>query len=90
MALIEGGGEITNERRTVFRMDMVEAMRVCTEIVYELFLDAGTGATVDGMLMQRLFRDIHMMRSHFVIGPDAAVENVGRVKLGLPPKPPFI
>ena len=90
MALIEGGGEITNERRTVFRMDMVEAMRVCTEIVYELFLDAGTGATVDGTLMQRLFRDIHMMRSHFVIGPDAAVENVGRVKLGLPPKPPFI
>lgn len=90
MAEIEGGGEITVERRTLYRMDMVEVMRVCTEIVYELFLDAGTGATMDGAPLQRMFRDIHTLRSHFVLGPDAAAENVGRVQLGLAPKPPFI
>jgi 3-hydroxy-9,10-secoandrosta-1,3,5(10)-triene-9,17-dione monooxygenase len=90
MAEIEGGGEITVERRTLYRMDMVEVVRVCTEIVYQLFLDAGTGAIMDGAPLQRMFRDIHTLRSHFVLGPDAAAENLGRVKLGLDPKPPFI
>lgn len=90
MAEIEGGREIGVERRTLYRMDMVEVVRVCTEIVYRLFLDAGTGAIMDGAALQRMFRDIHTLRSHFVLGPDAAAENLGRVKLGLDPKPPFI
>lgn len=90
MAGIEGGGEITVEQRTGYRMDMVEVVRICTEIVYELFLDAGTGATMDGAPLQRHFRDIHTLCSHFVLGPDAAAENLGRVQLGQAPKPPFI
>ena len=90
MAEIESGGKISVEGRTLYRMDMAEVVRICTEIVYELFLDAGTGATMDGAPLQRLFRDIHTLRSHFVLGPDAAAENLGRVRLGMAPKPPFI
>jgi len=83
------GAEFTLEARSEFRMDAVEAVRTCTEIVYDLFCDAGTGATLDGSVLQRVFRDIHTLRSHFMIMPDAASENAGRIRLGLAPKPPF-
>jgi 3-hydroxy-9,10-secoandrosta-1,3,5(10)-triene-9,17-dione monooxygenase len=89
-AQVESGEEMSVEQRTRTRMDMVEVVSTCTGIVYELFLDGGSGAAMDSSPLQRAFRDIHTLRTHFVIGPDPAAENLGRVRLGLDPKPPFI
>jgi len=88
-AQVERGERVTVEQRTFYRMAVVEVVSQCTEIVYELFCDAGTGATLDGSVLQRAFRDIHTLRSHFMIMPDIAAENAGRVQLDMTPKPPY-
>lgn len=88
-AQIEQGETVTVEQRTSYRMAVVEAVSQCTAIVYDLFCDAGTGAALDGSVLQRVFRDIHTLRSHFMIMPDIAAENTGRVQLGMAPNPPY-
>ncbi len=88
-AQIEQGETVTVERRVFYRMAVVEVVSQCTDIVYDLFCDAGTGATLDGSVLQRAFRDIHTLRSHFMIMPDIAAENTGRVQLGMDPNPPY-
>jgi 3-hydroxy-9,10-secoandrosta-1,3,5(10)-triene-9,17-dione monooxygenase len=87
---IEGGAGIPPERQVFYRMEMVEIIRICTEIIYELFCDSGTGASMDGNVLQRAFRDIHVLRSHFVLTPEFAEVNAGRVQLGLGPTGPFV
>ena len=47
-------------------------------------------AAMDGSVLQRVFRDLHVLRSHFMLMPDASAENAGRVQFDLPPKPPFV
>lgn len=86
---LQGGGRTTLEERAMYRAEVVEIVTACTAIVSDLFGDAGTGATLDGSVLQRVFRDIHTLRSHFMIMPDAAAENAGRVRLGLDPRPPY-
>ena len=82
--------QISTEDRVRYRMSMVEIVRICSELIYDLFCDAGTGVMMEGSELQRAFRDIHVLRSHFVILPEFAAENSGRIQLGLPPKGPFI
>ena len=88
-AQIKQGETVTVEQRTYYRMAVVEVVSQCTEIVYDLFCDAGTGAALDGSVLHRAFRDIHTLRSHFMIMPDIAAENTGRVQLGMNPNPPY-
>jgi 3-hydroxy-9,10-secoandrosta-1,3,5(10)-triene-9,17-dione monooxygenase len=83
------GEKVTVAHRTFYRMAVVEVVSQCTDIVYDLFCDAGTGAALDGSVLQRAFRDIHTLRSHFMIMPDIAAENTGRVELDMDPKPPY-
>jgi len=83
------GKNFSLDLKASLRMDAVETVRTCTEIVYTLFCDAGTGATLEGSHLQRIFRDIHTLRSHFMIMPDVASENFGRISLGLEPNPPY-
>jgi 3-hydroxy-9,10-secoandrosta-1,3,5(10)-triene-9,17-dione monooxygenase len=90
VADIEGGAGISPERQVFYRIEMVEIIRICTEIIYELFCDSGTGASMDGNVLQRAFRDIHVLRSHFVLTPEFAEVNAGRVQLDLGPTGPFV
>jgi len=69
---------------------MAEVMRMCTQVVTDVFMDAGTGAMFDGNPLQRMFRDMYAIRSHVVIDPNNAAENRGRLLLGIDPKPPFV
>ena len=87
---IQAGGELTVEQRQGMRLAVVEAVGVASAIVYDLFCDAGTGVIREGDTLQRCFRDIHALRSHFMLSPDLTAENAGRVQLGLPPKAPFL
>ena len=90
MTKLERGERISAEDRIRYRMAMVEIVRMCSELVYELFCDAGTGVMMEGSELQRAFRDIHVLRSHFVILPEFAAENAGRAQLDLPPTGPFV
>jgi len=76
--------------RVLYRLEIVEVVRACTDLIYDLFCDAGTGVMVGENPLQRAFRDIHILRSHFMLTPDGTAENAGRVALGAPPVPPFI
>jgi len=88
-AQVEQGEPVTVEQRAFYRMAVVDVVSQCTAIVYDLFCDAGTGAALDGSVLQRVFRDIHTLRSHFMIMPDITAENTGRVQLGMNPNPPY-
>ncbi len=87
---IESGDRISVENRVFYRAKMVEIIRVCAEVVYDLFCDAGTGVAMEGNALQRAFRDIHVLRSHFVLTPEFADVNAGRAGLGMDPVGPFV
>lgn len=82
-AWIGAGGELSVENRQRMRLAVVEAVGIASSIVYDLFCDAGTGVIREGDTLQRCFRDIHALRSHFMLNPDPSAENAGRVQLGL-------
>jgi len=90
MAKLELGERISTEDRVRYRMTMVEIVGICSELVYELFCDAGTGVMMEGSDLQRAFRDLHVLRSHFVILPEFAAVNAGRLQLDLKPTGPFV
>ncbi len=83
------GEPISLEEKVTWRAETVEMVTTCTEIVNELFGDAGTGALMDGSVLQRVFRDIHTLRSHFMLMPDLSAENAGRIQLDMPPRAPY-
>lgn len=86
----EAGDTFNAEDRIGHRVRMAEVLRLCTQVVTDVFMDAGTGAMFDRNPLQRLFRDIYAIRSHVAIDPNNAAENRGRVMLGIDPKPPFV
>lgn len=90
MSQLEQGVWISIEDRVRYRMAMIETVRLCSALVYDLFCDAGTGVMMQGSVLQRAFRDLHVLRSHFVIVPEFAAENAGRVQLDLNPVGPFV
>ena len=83
------GEAISLEQKVIWRAETVEMVTTCTGIVNDLFGDAGTGAVMDGSVLQRAFRDIHTLRSHFMLMPDPSLENAGRIQLDLPPRAPY-
>jgi len=86
----EGGDTFTAEDRIGHRTRMSEVMQICTQVVTDVFMDAGTGAMFDRNPLQRMFRDMYAIRSHVVIDPNNAAENRGRLMLGIDPNPPFV
>ena len=89
-AQVSAGDYPDPARRVLYRLEIVEVVRMCTDLIYDLFCDAGTGVMLGDNPLQRAFRDIHILRSHFMLTPDGTAENAGRVALGAPPVPPFI
>jgi 3-hydroxy-9,10-secoandrosta-1,3,5(10)-triene-9,17-dione monooxygenase len=50
-----------------------------------IFRTAGTTATRKGEAVERCFRDVNMIRTHVTMQFDRTFENVGQLRLGLPP-----
>ena len=85
----EAGQRFTSDDRMRFRLRAAEVLKSSAQIVLDVFQAAGTGATFDGQVLQRLVRDALAIRSHVVVDYNSAAENVGRRALGLDPKPPY-
>jgi 3-hydroxy-9,10-secoandrosta-1,3,5(10)-triene-9,17-dione monooxygenase len=62
-----------------------QIVELCTEAVDTIFRSAGTSATRKGESVERCFRDINMIRTHVTMQFERTWENVGQMRLGLPP-----
>ena len=60
-------------------------VELCAEAVDVIFRTAGTTATRKGEAVERCFRDVNMIRTHVTMQFDRTFENVGQLRLGLPP-----
>jgi hypothetical protein len=50
-----------------------------------LFQSAGSRGQYDGSPLQRAWRDVHSISSHFALNPESSAQARARVLLGLPP-----
>ena len=62
-----------------------QIVELCAEAVDIVFRTAGTTATRKGEAVERCFRDVNMIRTHVTMQFDRTFENVGQMRLGLPP-----
>jgi 3-hydroxy-9,10-secoandrosta-1,3,5(10)-triene-9,17-dione monooxygenase len=81
----EHGIETTDEQQRRLLMICQQIVELCTEAVDVVFRSAGTSATRKGENVERCFRDINMIRTHVTMQFERTWENVGQMRLGLPP-----
>jgi 3-hydroxy-9,10-secoandrosta-1,3,5(10)-triene-9,17-dione monooxygenase len=62
-----------------------QIVELATAAVDVVFRTAGTSATRKGEPVERCFRDVNMIRTHVTMQFDRTFENVGQMRLGLPP-----
>ncbi len=64
---------------------MLEVMRLGHECVDIAFVTAGSSAARTPSVLERVFRDMAMMRTHYFVDAERVGENVGAIMFGLPP-----
>jgi 3-hydroxy-9,10-secoandrosta-1,3,5(10)-triene-9,17-dione monooxygenase len=79
------GVEVGDEAQRRLLMICQQVVELCAEAVDVIFRTAGTTATRKGEAVERCFRDINMIRTHVTMQFDRTFENVGQMRLGLPP-----
>jgi alkylation response protein AidB-like acyl-CoA dehydrogenase len=82
---VQAGRPISIESRAQVRLAAVHAGQCAiqaTDLMYQL---AGGAALFQGSRLERCLRDIHAAGQHIVMSPQAYLEPIGRVFLGLPP-----
>lgn len=88
-AKAEAGEPFDAEDRLHYRLRAAEILKSSAQIVLDVFQASGTGATFDSSPLQRYVRDALTIRSHVVLDHNSSAENMGRLALGIDPKPPF-
>jgi alkylation response protein AidB-like acyl-CoA dehydrogenase len=81
---LDRGGELDIEQRALVRMATSYGAESCSRAVDLMFHAAGMSGVQSGHPLDRAFRDIHVARQHFIVGP-SSLEAAGRVFLGLDP-----
>lgn len=77
------GRTFATETRARYRADAALIARTALAAADRLFAMAGGSLLPTGSPLERCFRDIHAMASHFLLQPEAASELLGRTLLGL-------
>ncbi|KJC52769.1 hypothetical protein UB31_10970 [Bradyrhizobium sp. LTSP849] len=77
------GGPLTHEERGLSRAKVAIASRQALSSAQRLFTALGGSLLPEGTRIERLFRDIHAMSSHFLLQPEPIAEAYGRLLLGL-------
>jgi 3-hydroxy-9,10-secoandrosta-1,3,5(10)-triene-9,17-dione monooxygenase len=75
-------------RRRVFML-LQQIARIVGEAVDMLFEASGTSASQSGQQMERIYRDLSTMRTHFLLDSDRSAENWGATFLGLDDYSPY-
>ncbi|HEX6698848.1 MAG TPA: hypothetical protein VF080_18700 [Solirubrobacteraceae bacterium] len=84
-AAVERGIETTDEDPRRLLMICQQIVELCAEAVDIVFRTAGPSATRKGEAIERCFRDVNMIRTHVTMQFGRTFENVGQLRLGLPP-----
>ncbi len=77
------GRTFTTAQRARYRMDAALVSRTALAAADRVFNAVGGSLLPTGAPLERCFRDIHSMASHFLLQPEPAGELYGRVLLGL-------
>ncbi len=80
---ISQGGSLTHEERGLSRAKVAIASRQALTTAQRLFAALGGSLLPEATRIERLFRDIHAMSSHFLLQPEPISEAYGRLLLGL-------
>jgi 3-hydroxy-9,10-secoandrosta-1,3,5(10)-triene-9,17-dione monooxygenase len=81
----EGDVPMTDERQRRFLMIEQQIVELSVQAVDIVFRTAGTSATRKGEAIERYFRDVNMIRTHVTLQFERTWQNVGQMRLGLPP-----
>lgn len=76
-------GTLSLEERGLSRTKVAVASRQALASAQRLFATLGGSMLPEGTRIERLFRDIHAMSSHFLLQPEPIAEAYGRLLLGL-------
>jgi alkylation response protein AidB-like acyl-CoA dehydrogenase len=80
---IGAGRVLTPEERGLSRTKIAIASRQALASAQRLFAAIGGAILPEGARIERLFRDVHAMSSHFLLQPEPISEAYGRLLLGL-------
>jgi alkylation response protein AidB-like acyl-CoA dehydrogenase len=85
--LLAAGDEVPEELTAVNRLAAAAAVDYSIQAVDLIFTLGGTTSIYENRRLERCFRDIHVVRQHAVVSPNATIA-AGRyfVGLGLPPR----
>ncbi len=84
-ARLYAGGDIDLNERARIRVQTVTAARTALSAANRAIGAVGGSLLPQGGPLERGFRDIHAMASHFLLQLDPSAEAYGRLLLGLPP-----
>jgi 3-hydroxy-9,10-secoandrosta-1,3,5(10)-triene-9,17-dione monooxygenase len=75
--------EFSKQATTRTMMRVQQIARLAAEAVDLLFESSGTSATQSGQPMERIYRDLSMVRTHYIMDADRSAENWGAIHFGL-------
>jgi len=84
-AVVQVAGHITTRERALFQLACSDAVRDCAEAVDVIAEAAGTTANQEGHPLERISRDIRVVRQHTTVAGRNMLD-AGRVLLGLEPQ----
>jgi indole-3-acetate monooxygenase len=82
-ATVLDGFEVSMHARARVRLAATDAVRKCAEAIDTAYTACGMTSVFDSCVLQRNFRDIHVITQHFMVN-DATLASAGRALLGLP------
>ena len=82
---VPNGQSGTIDERARMQLQLQHAVEMSANVVDTLFVAGGSSALNEGEPMQRCFRDISALRTHYLMDGDRLRENWGRMAFGLDP-----
>jgi len=80
---VENGDDASLEERAMFRMRIATSTSIALQEAQKIFRSIGGSLLPSGSQVERQFRDLHAMSSHFLLQEDAIGEAFGRLLLNL-------
>ena len=80
---IRAGGPINSDIRALSSSSGAHAVQMLCKAVDLLFYSSGSRGMFDGSPLQRAWRDVHTIASHFALNPETSAQTRARALLGL-------
>jgi 3-hydroxy-9,10-secoandrosta-1,3,5(10)-triene-9,17-dione monooxygenase len=87
---IARGGELPMDVRARCRWEASWMTESCATVTRAVFEAMGATAVFDDHPVQRLFRDVHVLKAHRINNSESTGENFGRLQVGLSSSEPFL